>query len=260
MWGRLALAFSLMVSLVGIFDAARSAINLPRPPCEGAAYPAIPATGALPNVEFCTTQALGADWMPPACTGWDRGAALAVALAGQFASNRDTDAMLARIGAISTLRAVRYWSVTDKAWTSLFLEATALTAPDPRATRGDFSPAEIRSGAPLYFLSADNRSSDGTISRLALKDIAPDRIVLEMTNASPVRWLLFTVMPVGGMRTLYFLNRQGDGSWRFYSLTRAADSSFLSRFVSRPSYINRAVAMYRYVADIPTDREPPAAP
>lgn len=261
MLGRLALASSLVfLWLAGISDAAGPANNLPRPPCEGSAYPAFPAPGAAPNVELWTAEALGADWMPPACTGWNKGAALVVALTGQFPSSRDTDAMLARIGAISSLRAVRYWSVTDKAWQSLFLEAAALTAPEKPATRGDFTASDIRGNAPLYFLSADNRSSDGTISRMALKNIAPGHIVLEMTNTSPVRWFWFVVMPAGAMRTLYFLDRQGDGSWRFYSLSRADNSSLLSRFVSRASYINRAVAMYRHMAEIPTDRDPPAAP
>ena len=261
MWGRLALAFSLAVFLAGILDAARSSTNLPRPPCEGAAYPTIPSTGALPNVEFWTTQALGADWMPPACTGWDKGGVLVVALAGQFASSRDTDAILARIGAISGLRTVRYWSVTDKDWTPLFVRATGLSTPDAKAARGDFSAAELRGGVPLYFLSDDNRASNETITRFVLKNIGPDRIVLDMSNVTPMRWFGLSVVPAGGVRTLYFLDRQRDGSWRFYSLSRVSEvSSLLFRFVSPASYVNRAVAMYRHLAEIPPDRDPPAAP
>jgi len=48
---------------------------------------------------------------------------------------------------------------------------------------------------------------------------------------------------------------------RFYSLTRGT----VCLIVFRPprsgeSYANRAVAMYRHVAGIPTDRDPPNGP
>ena len=259
MLGTLALAFWFFLPLE--MDAAQTANNLPRPPCDGPVHPAFPLVDALPNVEFWKSQALGADWVSFTCTGWDGGGAvLLLGLAGRFTSRRDTDAMLARIGAISDLRNIRYWSVTDRSWNSLFTEATALTAVDPLAIREDFSPSEIRSRMPLYFLATENRVNDRTISRLTLKDIAPDHIVLEITNATPVRWYWFVLMPAHTMRTLYFLDRQADGSWLFYSLARADASSLLSRFVSRASYVNRAVAMYRHLAEIPTDRAPPAAP
>jgi len=227
-----------------------------------ASYPALPALDAPPNVGFWSGVALGAPWSPPAFTEWQPApASFVVALAGRFTDSRDVDAMLARIGMISALSEVRYWSVTDRQWEKLFARATSLSGPDSNAQRGDFSAAEIHSGSELYFLSADNRLQKDMVTRLYVRDVGTDRIVLEMKNVAPLRWFTFTMVPAGDMQTLYFLDRQPDGTWQFYSVTRVLNASLVfSRVASGPSYINRAVAMYRYIAGIPTDRDPPATP
>ena len=184
-----------------------------------------------------------------------------VALAGHFTSGNDVGAMLARIGTISGLRDIRYWSITDKKWNSLFTAATSLSSANPSAARGDFAAAEFRTGSELYFLSSDNRLTKEIVTRLRAKDVGPRSIVLEMSNVTPISWLSFTLVPSGDMQTLYFLEQQADGSWQYYSLTRVLNaSSLLSYLVTGPSYVNRSVAMYRYIAGIPTDRDPPAAP
>jgi hypothetical protein len=215
---------------------------------------------AQPNIRLWPPEALGKDWQPPACTGWPKGAALVVALAGNLTGPQNGDDLLARLGRISALTTVRYWSVTTKRWTPLFVRTIALAKRDATATRADFSPDEIRSGREFYFLSSDNRSTGATITHAAVKELDSTHIVLEMVNVSPIRWFGLTLVPPGGMRTLYFLDRQADSAWHFYSLSRIETSSLLSRFIPRASYINRAAAMYRYAAQIPTDGEPPAAP
>ena len=259
------LLFTLLVLLVVPVPASLGAVAdaaLPRLPCGVASYPALPALDAPPNAGLWTGAALGGEWVPPACTGWQAGpTTFVVALAGHFTNAHDVGAMLAHIGMISALPEVRYWSVTDKKWDSLFTKATSLRGPDANTPRGDFSAAEFHSGSELYFLSADNRMQKDSVTRLRAKDVETQHAVLEMTNVAPLRWLAFTVVPAGDMQTLYFLDRQPDGSWQFYSVTRILNASFLlSRLVTGPSYVNRAVAMYRYIAGIPTDRDPPAAP
>jgi len=58
----------------------------------------------------------------------------------------------------------------------------------------------------------------------------------------------------------WLLDHRPDRSWDFYSLTRILNASLiLPRLVTGPSYVNRAVAMYRYIVGIPTDRDPPAS-
>src|SRR5258708_12075935 len=123
--------------------AAGSAGEKPRPPCGVETYPAYPARDAAPVIALWTEAELK-DWSPPACTPWQAGSAtLVVGLAGRFRDASDVDAMLARIGAISSLRDVRYWSITDKQWNTLFTRASALEASDPKKLRAYFSPSHL---------------------------------------------------------------------------------------------------------------------
>jgi hypothetical protein len=53
-------------------------------------------------------------WTPPSCTGWTaKGAGVLVALAARFSYGGSADALLARFAAISTLKGLRRWSVTE---------------------------------------------------------------------------------------------------------------------------------------------------
>ena len=250
------LAIVLLVSSTAM--AALLAGEKPRPPCGAEPFPAYPALDA-PPVIVLWTQAELAGWSPPACTAWQGGSAtLAVGLAGRFRDANYADAMLARIGAISSLRDVRYWSITDKQWNALFTRASALAGPDPKKPRGDFSAAEMRADRDVYFLSADNRSGDDAVSRLHVKEAESGHLIIETANVTPLRWMFLSFAAPGNVQTWYFLDREAGGSWRFYSLTRVLyASSFFVRFVSVESYINRALAMYRHLAGIPTDRDPP---
>lgn len=233
---------------------------LPRLPCEDASYPVLPALDGPPNIAFWNGADFGGTWIAPACSGWRAGSTnVVVALAGHFSNRGDSGVMLTRIGRISVLPEVRYWSVTDKKWEALFTRAIALRGPDANASRGDFAVSEFRSGSELFFLSADNRMQNDIVTRIRVKDAEADHVVLEMSNVSPLRFLTFTVVPTGDFQTLYFLDRLPDGSWQFYSVTRIINGSFLlSRLITGPSYVNRAVAMYRDIVGIPTDRNPPA--
>ena len=253
-----ALAVVFLVSVAA--TAAISAGEKPRPPCGVEPYPGYPALGAPPAIVLWTQAELGAGWSPPACTAWQSGSAtLVVALAGHFREAGDADAMLARIGAISSLRDVRYWSITDKQWNALFTRATALDGPDPKKPRGDFSASEMRPGRDVYFLAADNRSGDDAVSRLHVREEASGHLVVETANVTPLRWMFLSFAAPGNVQTWYFLDRETGGSWRFYSLTRVLyASNFFVHFVAAESYINRALAMYRHLAGIPTDRDPPA--
>jgi hypothetical protein len=252
--------FALVLGMCAVAMAAASESEKPRPPCGVESYPAYPALGAPPSIAMWTEAQL-AGWTPPGCTPWQAGSAtLVVALAGRFRETGDIDAILARIGAISSLRQVRYWSITDKQWNPLFTRAIALEGPDPKKVRGDFSPSELRAGRDVYFLAADNRSKGDTVSRVYVRNVDNEHLVIETTNVSPLRWMFLSFAAPGNVQTWYFLDRDA-GSWRFYSLTRVlyASSLFL-RLISGESYANRAVAMYRHVAGVPTDRDPPNGP
>ena len=234
----------------------------PAPPCAGQTIPTYPRLGEAPHVILWTKADLGSGWTPPSCTSWPNGAAnIVVGLAGHFHDDGGAEALLARIGAISALPGVRNWSVTEGQWNAMFTRATALSGPDPRKPRGDFSAAEMRAGANLYFVAADLRSGKDAVSRLRVLAADTDHVVLETENVTPLRWTFLTYAAPGNFQTWYFLDRDAGGDWRFYSLTRVLyASSLFGGVIPDKSYINRAVAMYRHFLGQPTDRDPPAAP
>ena len=143
----------------------------------------------------------------------------------------------------------------------MFVRATALDGPDPKKSRADFSAAELRAGGSLYFVAADNRSGKDAVSRLHLTAAGNEHFVLETENVTPLRWGFLTYAAPGSFQTWYFLDRDSDASWRFYSLSRVLYASALfGSIIPTKSYINRAVAMYRHLIGAVTDQGPPAAP
>jgi hypothetical protein len=236
--------------------------KFPRPPCAVQPVPDYPRVGEEPNAKLWSESDLGPDWTPPNCTAWQRGAATIVSgLAGHFRYPGNAETLLARFGAISSFGKIRYWSVTDKQWNNMFVRAVALDGPDPKKTRGDFSAAELRAGGKFYFVAADNRSGKDAVSRLHVSAADSAHFVVETENVTPLRWTFLTYAAPGDLQTWYFLDRDNGGAWRYYSLTRVLyASSLFSSVIPNESYINRAVAMYRHILNLPPDRDPPAAP
>lgn len=254
----------LRAALAGLLLLAGPALaaGLPGPPCGAAPTPDYPRLGEDPQLMLWTRRDLAPGWTPPSCTPWKNGAAtIVVGLAGHFRYAGSADALLARIGAISSLSEVRYWSVTDKQWNGMFTRATALDGPDAKKPRGDFSAAELRDGGDFYFVAADNRSGKDAVSRLRVIRADGEHFVLETENVTALRWTIFTYAAPGSFQTWYFLDREAGGGWRFYSLTRVLyANTVLGGIIPTNSYINRSVAMYRHFLGVPTDQGPPAAP
>jgi hypothetical protein len=234
--------------------------SLPRPPCAGQPVPAYPRPDDAPAVQLWTKGDLDPSWIPPGCTPWKADAAtIVVGLAGSFNQAVGADVLLARIGAISSLSTVRYWSVTEGQWNAMFSRATALD--NAKKPRRDFSAAELRAGGSFYFSAADNRSGKDAISRIHVIAADSGHIAAEVENVTPLKWGFLTYAAPGNFQTWYFLDHDTASGWRFYSLTRVLYASALfSSVIPGKSYVNRAVAMSRHLLDQPTDRDPPAAP
>ena len=232
----------------------------PRPPCRDSPRPGYSDPGAPPVVEVWNEELPGA-WDPPACTGWTaRDDGMIVALAGSFRHDGDVEDLLRRFGAISALTEIRYWSVTDKAWRPLVIEASALSAPDAEQRRADFGIADLVSGRDLFVAQSDNRSSGPVVYRMRLLEVRPERLVIQTENITSVRFWLLPLFEPGDVQAVYFLERLSPDVWGYYSLTSTGGDPQLLRRGQEGSYINRAVALYRHFAGIPTDRDPPAAP
>jgi hypothetical protein len=114
-------------------------------------------------------------------------------------------------------------------------------------------------GSTLFFAQSDNRSSGEVVYRLLIRELRPNRLVIATENVTAVRKLILTLFAPGELQSTYFLERRSPGVWTYYSLSRTSpDANPLARGHAA-SYLNRAVALFRYVAGIPTDQEPPAA-
>ena len=86
-----------------------------------------------------------------------------------------------------------------------------------------------------------------------------DRIVFDVENVGSLRYFLVTLFSSGEMQSIYFLDRESDDVWRYYSMVRTGRNASRLTTGHASSSINRAVAFYRSLAEIPTDQEPPAA-
>ncbi|HEY2685161.1 MAG TPA: DUF6675 family protein [Steroidobacteraceae bacterium] len=229
---------------------------LPRE-CDQAPPAQFPTPGSAPLARVWKSSA---DGLPPKAVCMAHGEAGAELWVSVAALSRDVESMeplVTRFGQISQLRQVKYWSITDQRWRPLFASATALTGAAGKQ-RDDFSGEELARGAPLYFEQADSRSSRKVVYELQLLRSDPHGFVVATVNVSPVQWWEVTLYKPGELSTLYFLDHTRADEWRFYSLSRIALGSGLLG-VKDGSYINRAVALYRFFLGIPTDAEPPAA-
>jgi hypothetical protein len=253
-------AFALAATLASLVALpARANDEGPRLPCGAAPLPAYAEPGQPPAVQAWRGR-MARDWQPPACTGWTgAGFDILVSVAGSFRHEGEIDDLLARIGAISAKNQVRYWSTTEKEWKPLVTEAFALSGPDPAQRRADFAAAQFVKGQTLHYAQSDNRSSGKTVYRERVLWSDRERLGMVSENISPVKMTVITLFDAGGMQQAYFLERRAPGMWNFYSLTRTRMASSFMPTGGDASYINRAVAFYRLVAGIPTDKEPPAA-
>jgi hypothetical protein len=232
----------------------------PRLPCGEAPRPGYSTLGEPPAVRVWTDEELSGGWDPPDCARWaQRDYRMLVALAGSFHHDGDVEDLLSRFGAVSALTEIRYWSVSDKVWRPLVTEATALSAPDATRRRSDFTVAEMVLGQVLYLAQHDNRSSGPVVYRMHLLEIRPGRLMMQTENVTAIRLWLLPMFGPGDVQAIYVLERLSADVWGYYSLIRADTASKLLKGGHEASYINRAVAFYRHLAGIPTDRDPPAA-
>ena len=231
----------------------------PQPPCGAAPFPAYSNIGDAPVVKAWDRSDLGRNWTPPACTGWTApGFSTLVVAAARFRYAAGVAGLLRRIGAISELRGMRYWSTTRKRWATLIVDAYALSAAAGKQRRNDFSMDEMAEGRSFYFQQEDNVSGRA-VYRMRVLTASPDRLVIETENVTTMKYLLLPVFPPGEMQSIYFLEREPDDVWRYYSMTRTGRNASWLTAGHEASSINRAVAFYRFLAGIPTDQEPPAS-
>jgi len=152
----------------------------------------------------------------------------------------------------ATAKLTRYWSVTGKHWKDLLSSAHAVIAVNGQP-RADFSAVEIRSGQGFYFVLNDSTAYRGSIA-----EATSDRVALSIENVTTLKFMLMPLFHPGGIKFFGIIQRQPDGAWNYHSLVRIDAGATSMGPGDGSSYVNRAVAYYRYIAGIPTDQEPPA--
>jgi hypothetical protein len=233
-----------------------NAMDSPQPPCGDQVRPPYSGPNEPPNIQVWNSSTK--DWVPPSCTGWtDQGYRMLIALAATFRFNGSAKDLLGRFGAVSSLRGIRYWSVTDQSWRVLVTDASVVDGTNLDQRRSDLTADELQQRKTMYFLQQDIRSSGPVIYRLRLLESAPARLVLELENISPMRIFVLTLFNPEDLQFIYFLQLRSAGLWELYSLLRTRQSSSSWSSGHEVSYVNRAVAYYRHLVGIPTDQNPP---
>ncbi len=253
---------ALLILLVAIFlsELPSQAAAEPYPPCGNVTFPPYPDLEKSPAVVVWARGELGRVWTPPACIGWiyaDSGTV--VVTVARFRHSSGVDGLLRRVGAISERAGIQYWSTTRKRWLTLVIRAYALSAEVGGRRRKDFSPYEMAEGKSLYFQQEDNMSGNA-IYRMRVRSVSPDRLVFDTENISIVRYFYIPIFRPGDIQSIYFFDRESNDVWRYYGIVRTKKITSLLTSGNEASYINRAVAFYRYLTGMPTDKEPPASP
>jgi hypothetical protein len=249
----------LFIMFLFLYPSVVMAQTEPIPPCGDSIFPTYAELDRPPRVQVWSGGALGANWIPPPCTGWtSHGFRVLTAIAATFRDDRN--GFLERLGAVSALTGIRYWSVSDKAWEPLVTMATALTGPDPGAPRTDFTATEIADGKDLFYAQSDNRSSGKVVYRIRVLEASPDRLRFEIENISLIKLWMVTLFGPGDLQSFHVLDRRSPTTWTYYGLSRTGLGANMLTGGHERSYENRAIAFYRFLAGIPTDLEPPAAP
>jgi hypothetical protein len=199
---------------------------------------------------------------PPAgasCFGKADSAATWITVASIVQTSNSQNAFIERLGSISALLAVQYWSTTDQKWRPMVSSASAVASSNSRQPRADYSLAELITGEDRYYSVTDSRSGRAVTYRLRLWPSQPSELVVESANVDAIKQWGITLYAPGGLHTLYFLKKQSPDVWAYYSITRLQPNSFLAEGHDK-SFINRAVALYRHIVGLTTDAEPPSAP
>src|ERR1035437_1594185 len=231
----------------------------PQSACGNDPVPPYPGLGDSAVVKSWSKSDLGHDWRPPACTGWAAvGFTTLVTTATRFRHTSEAEGLLRNIGEISELAGMRYWSTTHKQWQTLIVDAYALTGLQSGQRREDFTLDEMKEVKVLYFEQVDNLSGKA-IYRMHIVEASASRLVFDVENVSTMRYFFIPIHHPGRLQSMYFLDRESDSVWRYYSIVRTGKNANGLIAGNESSSVNRAVAFYRHLVGIPTTQEPPGA-
>ena len=232
-----------------------------RPPCgDGAPHPAYAPAGAAPVIASWSEQDTNqAAWQLAPCLHWGDGKTrMATALAAELHAS-SLDELLNRYGALSRYTSIRVWSTMHQGWEPFATQAGFTDGPAVTYTLPDMKAADFVTGKDFYYYEIDARTGR-TVHHLIVGQRTADRVELITENVTPIKYSMFTVFEAHGLKSATFIERRGSGEWGYYQTIGVGEGSDFIATHSASPYINRLTALYRYMAGIPTDGAPPAAP
>ncbi|MGH1478606.1 MAG: DUF6675 family protein [Geminicoccales bacterium] len=239
---------------------ADKSVSLPRPPCDGEPIPAFPGILHAPEVELWLDDRELEMWQPAPCLGWAaKPATVLIATAGRFEHAGTTRSVLARLGAVSTHTSIRYWSVSRQKWRPLLEQSYALSASDVSARRQDFKTDELKTGDQVLVLQDEIGPAREVIQQFTIIHRDDEKVIVDASNVTPSKVLLATLLEAGGSDMHLWLEGDRGQTWSYYSLTRLSGSKLLARSTLRRSYMNRAAALFHFLAATPEKIQVPAA-
>ncbi len=231
----------------------------------GAAEPSMCGSAPAPAYPAHDKPALVHSWLRgghqdgalPDCNSLrNRDVELLVRVTARFTSTQDAAAMLGRLGMVSSLKGMAYWSYTDKKRQMLVRESFAVDQPGSMKPRADFTAAELRSGNTLFFAQSDNRAGTLVPYSLQLLSAGPERLVLRVENVGDLRYLGFKLVGAHDMQWALALEPLGNGHWGYRSLLGLCHLGMGGAEQHRLSNLARSVAMFDHLAGRQTDIEP----
>lgn len=229
-----------------------------RPPCEGMSPPAYGKAGSPPAILVWPESSLNKTaWAASPCLHWGSGKVrMAVALAATLNAS-SLDELLGRFGALSQYKSIRFWSVMYETWDEFVASSGFVDGPQGQQVVPDHPPADYVAGRDFYYFESSRAGR--TIHRMTVRKRSADRIEIATENITPIRFAMATLFEPGSLQSVTFFDRRGSSEWGYFqTIGVGLESSFITVQSTSP-YINRLTALYRYLAGIPTDRDPPAA-
>ncbi len=226
------------------------------PPCGAPEKPAFPAPG--PMVEMTILDDVQSSrWKPPSCTGWPAASysKLVIGVAGSFRFTGTMEDLLTRLGAISGLPKVRYWSKSAGGWRPVATAASALSNRNADSRRADFAQDEFRPRTEHYFWENDSRAGE-IVYKIAVRERTADRAVATRENVTAMGQFPILTFDPGASQSAIFLIRRAEGLWGVYILERVTDGETSLIGIPSESIVNRDAALFRYIAGMPTDKAP----
>jgi hypothetical protein len=196
------------------------------------------------------------DGPPPDCTGLGRrDPELLIRLVGSYVAPGDMTAQLLRLGAVSTLKGMSYWSFTDRKRLTLIQEAYAVDSLATQRPRADFTLDELRRGDELYFLQRDNRSSALVPYGLRVLPTGPESLLLRIENLGDIKMMGLTLVAAREVQWAVTIERLGGTRYGYRSLLAVQRLRLGPADKHRLSNLARAVAMFDLLAGQQTEVE-----